>query len=78
MDLFMGVVLAASGLLAVFGGATGWEWFMTHRKAAALVARVGRPAARAIYVLVGLACLGLGAWFLAWFVWEWRQATPGT
>jgi hypothetical protein len=73
MDLLIGMVLVASGLLSVFSGVSGWEWFLAHRKTAPMVALLGRAGARVFYVLLGLAVIALGAWFLAWFVWESRQ-----
>jgi hypothetical protein len=76
MDLVLGVALVASGLLSVFGGATGWEWFLEHRKAAPVVEFLGRTGARAFYVVLGLAVIAGGTWFLTWFVWELRQAGP--
>ncbi len=77
MDLLMGVILGASGVLMVAGGLTGWDWFMGLRGARLLAAALGATAARAVYVLVGLFSLGLAVWFLVWFAWEWRQAGPG-
>jgi hypothetical protein len=76
MDLFMGVVLVSSGLLSVFGGLIGWEWFLAHRKAAPIVALLGRSGARVFYVVIGVAVIVGGAWFLSWFAWETRQAIP--
>jgi hypothetical protein len=48
MNRFMGVLLLLTGLLAVLGGVTRWEWFLTHRKAAPVVALPGGPGVRRV------------------------------
>jgi hypothetical protein len=63
IDYLTGIVLLGFGLLSVVGGATGWEWFMTHSKVAPVVARLGRTGARVLYVLVGIVVMAAGAWF---------------
>jgi Immunity protein 17 len=71
MDVVFGLILAASGLLSVFGGLADWEWFMTHRKAEMIVGAFGRTGARVVYVVLGLACVAGSAFF---FYWAWREA----
>ena len=58
MGVFEAFIIAL-GVLSVCAAVLDWEWYMNHRKARLLISVIGRPAARAIYVLFGLA-------FIAW------------
>jgi hypothetical protein len=73
MNLLFGSFLVAVGAFSVFGGATGWEWFMSHRKAEGMVSLLGRTGARICYVLCGVAIIAFGSFFIvAWLIWDSR------
>jgi hypothetical protein len=50
----MGIVIALVGVVLVGGAVFDWAWFMENRRAVRLTRIVGRTAARAIYVALGL------------------------
>jgi small neutral amino acid transporter SnatA (MarC family) len=61
------------GAFSVFGGATGWDWFMNLRKAEGMVSLLGRTGARICYVLSGVAIIAFGSFFIvAWLIWDSR------
>jgi hypothetical protein len=53
MDLVPAVLISVSGLVAIAGAAFDVDWFMNHRKAALVVAVLGRTGARAFYAVLG-------------------------
>jgi hypothetical protein len=70
MNLLMRLVVAASGLLLLLGGAFNWDWFMSFPQTQFMISVLGRTGARGFYVVVGLVALGLSAFFFtAGFAW---------
>jgi hypothetical protein len=69
MDLVIGLVLVAAGTFTVVGGAAGWEWFMNHPRVAFMAWLFGRTGARVFYIVLGLAVIALGGYYLvAWVI----------
>lgn len=57
-------LLIAAGLFSAICAAKEYPFFMEHRKARALVAIIGKPLAKALYITLGLALIVAGIVFL--------------
>lgn len=57
----IGLLFVAAGLFSICGGVFDWDFFMNSRKARLFVGIFGRSGARVLYILLGLAIVGLGA-----------------
>jgi ABC-type tungstate transport system substrate-binding protein len=70
-DIFFGAITAALGIAMMVGASLGGRWLLERRGARSLVAAIGRPAARIVLGLLGLALIALGiavalGWRLNW------------
>jgi hypothetical protein len=70
-DLFVGGIVAALGMTMVAGAVQGATWLLERRGARTLVGAFGKPTARAILAVAGVALIALGTaialgWRLNW------------
>lgn len=57
---FVGLFLAAAGLVAIGGARYQWRWFMDHPKARFIIRLLGRERTRIFYTALGVVLLALG------------------
>lgn len=71
-DLFMGGISAAAGIAAILGAVFDGPWLMERVHARLLANSIGKPLARVLLGLIGVALVALGAAIaLGWRVhWE--------
>jgi hypothetical protein len=55
MDSLFGLVFVAIGAFSIFGGFTGWGWFMNNSKAKVMISLFSYMGARIFYCVLGLA-----------------------
>jgi hypothetical protein len=60
LDLLVGTVAVVLGLVIAGGAAIDGAWLMSLAKPRMLAETLGKPAARFVLALVGIACAALG------------------
>ncbi len=60
MNSMLGILMVAVGLFAIAGSAFDWEWYWERRRMRIWVDLFGRPAARIVFGILGLAVLVAG------------------
>jgi hypothetical protein len=58
------VLFIVVGFYAIAGAIFNWDWFMRDPKANVFVHLLGRTGTRALYVILGISLIFIGAWGL--------------
>jgi hypothetical protein len=60
MNTMLGILMVLVGLFAMAGSAFNWNWYWERRRMRIWVDLLGRPAARVVFGILGLAVLVVG------------------
>ncbi|MDE2509346.1 MAG: hypothetical protein KGM43_19260 [Planctomycetota bacterium] len=59
-DQIVGMVMLLGGVFTVAGALSNWSWYWNSRRARALTRLIGVPAARVLYLVLGLVLSSVG------------------